>query len=124
MKRPLFAGFIQSTTGAGRDTEGQDIVADVGGLFAEARGAKAKSDFFVRALAEKLARAIGISSEEVEPTKVLSDYGIDSPMAVELREWIGKHFQATVAVFEIMSGTPLNDIGDLVVSRSNLAKLL
>ncbi|CAJ2500643.1 Uu.00g034960.m01.CDS01 [Anthostomella pinea] len=51
----------------------------------------------------------------------LSKYGVDSLMAVELRNWIGTDFKAQVAVFDIMGGgTVIFDIGDLVLSRSQL----
>lgn len=39
-------------------------------------------------------------------------------MVVELREWIGKHFQATVVVFEIMGGTTIADTVTMVAKRS------
>lgn len=91
-------------------------------LFQDAKDSKSRSGVVLKALAGKLARALGISFSEVESNKVLTDYGVDSLMAVELGEWIGKYFQATVAVYEIMSGTPLYAIGDLVVDRSNLGK--
>ncbi|KAI1496792.1 hypothetical protein F5X99DRAFT_399219 [Biscogniauxia marginata] len=47
----------------------------------------------------------------------LLDYGMDSPMAVELRELTRKQFQAIVAVFNIMSDTTVSEIGMLVMER-------
>ena len=76
----------------------------------------------IGALARKLARAMAISADDVELSKPLSSYGVDSLMAVELRNWIGKDFAANVAVFDIMGNVPIAKIGDLVVARSSIGK--
>jgi acyl carrier protein len=118
LQRPLFSGYSQSITGA---QQGDGIEAlEPGYLFQQASTTEERVDVVIRSLAEKLARALDISAEEVSRSKVLSDYGVDSLMATELREWIGKQFKATVAVFDIMSGTTIAAIGDLVVDRSSL----
>lgn len=72
-------------------------------------------------LATMLARAMSIAVDEVEPTKQLPDHGVDSLMAVELRNWIAKDFSIDVAVFEIMGGTTIVEIGLLVADRSGLS---
>lgn len=58
----------------------------------------------VRALTTKLARALSISADDIEQGKQLGAYGVDSLMAVELRNWIARDFGANIAVFEIMGG--------------------
>lgn len=76
----------------------------------------------VSALAEKLARVVAISADDIEPAKRLDDYGVDSLIAVELRNWLAKDFSATVAVFEIMGSTSIAAIGDLVVEKTELGQ--
>jgi acyl carrier protein len=73
-----------------------------------------------RALASKLARAMFIAPDDVEPTKPLSAYGVDSLMVVELRNWFGKEFGASVAVFDIMGGVPIAKIAENIVARSTM----
>lgn len=43
----------------------------------------------------------------------MSDYGVDSLMAVELRNGIGKDYEAEVAVFDVLGGASIADIGQL-----------
>jgi acyl carrier protein len=119
LQRPLFAYFSHASRGA-RQAQGLQGVTEVAVLFREATSESERAAIVVRSLAAKLARALEISSEDVDPSNSLSDYGVDSLMAVELREWIGKQFQATVAVFDIMSGAKISAIGDLVVQRTSL----
>jgi hypothetical protein len=41
-------------------------------------------------------------------------------MAVDLRNWIGREFHTSVAVFDIMGGAPLASIAELVVAKSRI----
>ncbi|XXG96503.1 hypothetical protein Hte_002786 [Hypoxylon texense] len=118
LQRPLFAGHVQLSELVQHDRA--ELLFEPAARFKEATSAEEKADVVVRSLAEKLSRALGIPVEEVDRQKILADYGVDSLMATELREWIGKQFQSTVAVFEIMSGTSIFAIGSLVVARSTM----
>jgi hypothetical protein len=118
--RPLFASFshiVGETTGTI-----SDAAVDQAAMFRQAADTGDRIQIVIRALAMKLARAMSISPDDVEPSKALSSYGVDSLMAVELRNWIGRDFHADVAVFDIMGGVPIAAIGDLVVARSSVGK--
>ncbi|KAK3937139.1 hypothetical protein QBC46DRAFT_294875 [Diplogelasinospora grovesii] len=117
--RPLFAGFSRVAGGkVKQQQEGREV--DFAALFRQAAAAEDRADIAVRALVVKLARALSIAADDVELTKQLSDYGVDSLMAVELRNWIARDFAANVAVFEIMGGTTIAAIGGLVVEKSEI----
>lgn len=130
LDRPLFAGF-SSVPGGDRTAEGsqgsakgpENGAAAAAALFRQSTDPGDRAQIFLRALAAKLARAMSMSPDDVEPGKALSAYGVDSLMAVELKSWIGREFGATVAVFDITSGgVPLSSIADLVVARSSFGK--
>ena len=118
LQRPLFAGHAFSAEST-QHAEGQPTL-EPSVLFREAASAEERVEVVIKSLAEKLSRALDIPAEEVDRKKGLADYGVDSLMATEVREWIGKQFQATVAVFDIMSGTTITAIGALVADRSIL----
>ncbi|GAW24702.1 hypothetical protein ANO14919_142930 [Xylariales sp. No.14919] len=119
--RPLFGAFShvvgQTTTEAF-----VSVTENPATLFRLATETDERIQIVMRALAVKLARAMSILPDDVEPSKPLSSYGVDSLMAVELRNYIGREFQATVAVFDIMGGVPISSIADLVVERSTVGK--
>ncbi|KAI1081559.1 hypothetical protein F5B20DRAFT_588591 [Whalleya microplaca] len=119
-QRRLFSGFTNAAGNGGHGSGGHDIV-DVGALFRQATGMKERADIVVKALVSKLTRALSISPDDIDVDKYLSDYGVDSLMAVELRNWIGNDFQANVAIFDIMGGTTMTAIGDLIALRSDLS---
>lgn len=88
-------------------------------LFQEARSAKERADVVVEALKNKLGRALGMQDEDIDTDKSLTDYGVDSLMAVELRNWIWWGFRASVTVFDIMSpARDIKGVGQLVVEQA------
>ena len=122
LNRPLLAAFSQVVGDqAAQAGSGQGVV-DPSIMFSKTTDKDERKEIVAYALATKLARAISISPDDVEPGKALSDYGVDSLMAVELRNWIGKDFHANVAVFDIMGGTPISSIAELVVERSTVGE--
>ncbi|KAJ8123005.1 hypothetical protein ONZ43_g943 [Nemania bipapillata] len=119
--RPFFGPFSHVVGPTVSDTS-ISATENPGTLFRLAKETDERIQIVIRALATKLARAMSILPDDVEPSKPLSSYGVDSLMAVELRNYIGREFQATVAVFDIMGGVPISSIGDLVVERSSVGK--
>lgn len=113
--RPLFAGFNNA-----RDNEVRgrvDDEADHAMLFLQAEGAEARQAVVVEALRAKVARALGVTAEDVEAGKTLADYGTDSLMAVELRSWMRKGFGADVTVFDMMGGKSIKAVGEMVLGK-------
>lgn len=122
MRTRLFAGFdvVQAvgTTTAMASSGGQNP----GQLFQEADNVSARTTVVIEALRGKLARALAVEVDNIDGGKSLTDYGVDSLMAVELRNWIRRDFGANLAVFDIMnSGKTIRDIGKTVVSAAERA---
>jgi acyl carrier protein len=120
--RPLLGAFsyVPSLGAVSSSREAGPQADQPATLFRQAGDADGRVQVVLRALAGKLAVAMSISAEDIEPSKPLSSYGVDSLMAVELRNWIGREFDATMAVFDIMGGAPISSIANLVVKRSTV----
>lgn len=113
----LFAGFDVARAAAGAEAAGGS--EDAAQLFRRADTAAGRAEVVVAALREKLARALGVVVDEIDAVKGLADYGVDSLMAVELRNWIRKDFGVSLAVFEIMDGgKTVKDIGVSVEAKA------
>lgn len=119
LMRPLFAAFSRVVGAQMAAKAGQP--ADPAALFRAAADSEEKVRVVKSAMVAKLARAMSISPEDVEVSKPLSNYGVDSLMAVELRNWIRRDFAAPVAVFDIMGDVPISTVAELVVARSTTA---
>lgn len=65
----------------------------------------------------KTSRLLGMPLQEIRVTSQIEHYGVDSLVAIELRNWISKEFGIDVAAFEILGGMTLLDLGTLVAQR-------
>lgn len=59
----------------------------------------------------KLSKVLGIPPAEIQLQHRVESYGVDSLVAVELRNWLAKEWGAEVAVFEILGGATLEGVG-------------
>ncbi|KAI1349204.1 polyketide synthase PksD [Xylaria sp. FL0043] len=120
--RPLFARFSQLP---GRSVSNSDATADAidaTRLFCQAESVAERALVVVGALAKRLARTLSIKLEDVDTHQALHAYGVDSLIAVELRNWLIKEFAADVPVFEIVSGKTIEAVGELVAKTSRIEK--
>ncbi|TGJ80280.1 hypothetical protein E0Z10_g8483 [Xylaria hypoxylon] len=107
----LFSGF--DVTRAAHAPGG-----DAARRFKNAEDPVERTKIVVKALRAKLARALDVETDEIDSGRGLADYGVDSLMAVELRNWILRDYGVTLAVFEIMqSGRTIGDVGMLAKMR-------
>ncbi len=120
LMRPLFSSFSQARDVVQSSSSADSINYAV--LFRQTELIEERAQVVVDALAHKLARALSISAEDVDVDKHLPAFGVDSLVAVELRNWIGKDFGADVAVFDLMGSTTVRDIGKLVASKATITK--
>ncbi|KAJ5287311.1 polyketide synthase [Penicillium angulare] len=116
--RPLFSSYTYLPNSGTIDL--YSSTKNYSSRFRQSTDSGERVQIVLEALSAKLARTMSISVEDVEPSKPLSKYGVDSLMSVDLRNWIGKEFGATVAVFDIMGEEPLASIADLVVAKTIL----
>ena len=77
------------------------------------------SEVIVQALIKKLSKTLStLQDGEIDVHQPLQSYGVDSLLAVELRNWIAREFQADVAVFETQGGSTFSTLGMIVAARS------
>ncbi|KAI4602940.1 polyketide synthase [Pestalotiopsis sp. 9143b] len=121
MERPLFAHFSQTTSSEQTDSDnaaGDNLTR----MFRQAATAEERAKIAAQSLAGKLARALAIEAPDVDVGKPLHAFGVDSLVAVELRNWIAKEFSADVPVFEIMGGRTVEGIGELIEKSSQFGR--
>ncbi|KAK7221935.1 hypothetical protein V2G26_009938 [Clonostachys chloroleuca] len=123
LDRPLLSTFsyVTGSSKADKGTKDDDVEKAVA-LFRQSSDSAERVALVFQALAARLGRAMSIPASDVEPNKALSAYGVDSLMAVELRNWIGRELGATVAVFDIVGAMPIASIADLIAERSTIGK--
>ncbi|KAK1595137.1 beta-ketoacyl synthase domain-containing protein [Colletotrichum navitas] len=72
------------------------------------------------ALAQRLAKLMMMPEDDVDAGKPLSAYGVDSLVAVEVRNWIAKEVAVDVSVFDIMANIPMRQLATDLAGKSKL----
>ena len=74
------------------------------------------------ALAVKISDVLMKSVEEVSPCLPMVSYGLDSLVAVEVRNWIARELEGKVSKFDLVSGTSLELWAGVVVMKSRVVR--
>ena len=70
------------------------------------------------ALAFKLSKSLSMSVEDIETSKAIHSYGVDSLVAIEMRNWIFKELKAQVSVFDVQSKIPITQFAVNIAKKS------
>jgi aryl carrier-like protein len=68
----------------------------------------------------KMSSLLMISKDEISASKAMSDYGIDSLVAVEMRNWLFREMDSTVSILELMANKALSKLSADIVAKSKL----
>ncbi|KAG8159880.1 hypothetical protein KVR01_010517 [Diaporthe batatas] len=82
----------------------------------------AATDLVTRALAGRLARLMMMPEGDVDAGRPLSAYGVDSLVAVEVRNWVARETGVDVSVFDLMANVPMRALAGDLAGRCKLLK--
>lgn len=123
-RHPLFRHLVHQNHSGGPDFTGAESNDRHSRLeFSSATSLPDAATVVIRAVVNKLAKTvpnIPQSTEDADINRRIQSYGVDSLLAVELRDWIRKEFRAEVAVFETQGASTLATLGRVVAERSGL----
>ncbi|TGJ78623.1 hypothetical protein E0Z10_g10141 [Xylaria hypoxylon] len=119
--RPMFSAFLRPANSSSEPTTSDAPAEDESVQFRHAKTPADRLSIVLRALVGKVARLLYVGADDIDEEKYPSDYGVDSLIAVELRNWLSYDFKASVATFEIMGGKSIASLASSVVERSQLA---
>ena len=119
---PLFRHLVyDSQSAAPAKTEDDDGYYP--SVFSESNSFLEAATTVIRAVVGKLARTLPTLSqrnEDIDTNRSIQSYGVDSLLAVELRNWIKKELLTDIAVFEIQGASTFETLGRAVAERSTL----
>ncbi|KAK0384632.1 hypothetical protein NLU13_8718 [Sarocladium strictum] len=120
---PLAVRSAQSMAASGNKEDGAGSMS-IAAKLAEAGGSKdpaaAATAIIADALVNKMADILRIPPSEVDPSQAMYHYGVDSLVALEVRNWITRELKASVALLEILAAVPIERFAAQVASKSKL----
>ena len=69
-----------------------------------------------------MSKALSIPPEDIDTSKPLHAYGVDSLLAVELRNYFAKEMEADLAIFDIMDGSNFKAVSMTVARKSTITR--
>jgi acyl carrier protein len=76
-----------------------------------------RKELMLSFLRDKVARVLGASAAKVDVDKPLTEVGLDSLMAVELRNWIEGELRVNLPIVELMQGPSVSRLAELLVEQ-------
>lgn len=118
-QQPLFRQ-LQEMVSAGTSIsntkeQDQDLKAQITGATSLASAAATISE----ALRTKISRVLGISRDQITLDSRVESYGVDSLVAVELRNWLAKEADADIAIFELLGAATFSTVGMVAANKSS-----
>jgi zearalenone synthase (highly reducing iterative type I polyketide synthase) len=96
----------------------------IGDRLRQAESIEDVTDLVLEALIDKVAKHLEQDMANIEPEEPLYTYGVDSLVAIEIRNWILKEFAADVALLDITAEEPMFDLADKIVAKSKFVSIV
>jgi acyl transferase domain-containing protein/NADPH:quinone reductase-like Zn-dependent oxidoreductase/SAM-dependent methyltransferase/acyl carrier protein len=76
-----------------------------------------RKEMLLNFLKDKVARVLGSSPDKIDLAKPLTDLGLDSLMAVELRNWVEGELRVTLPIAELLQGPTVDRLADVLLDQ-------
>ncbi|KAH7303214.1 putative polyketide synthase [Stachybotrys elegans] len=107
MHIPMFSNLHQVTSSTIAQSDGDAQANSSANVLSQLQQASTEDErvtIISEALIRKICQLLSLNPESVDATNPLHVYGVDSLVAVELRNWLQQTLKVKVKVFEIISG--------------------
>ncbi|KAK6433094.1 hypothetical protein LTR95_010732 [Oleoguttula sp. CCFEE 5521] len=125
LRKPMFQNLalsgVNSTAEAVLGGAQHDHVG-FAAVFATATSPQEVIEALHGALKRKLAATLSLSADDLQTSAPMHSYGVDSLVAVEIRNWFAKELKADIAIFDILGGSTITTVSSLAASKSRFKK--
>jgi len=125
LARPLFSHLhtIMPASGAVSQSEAATTTISISSLLQSSKSTDESSDIITDAIRHQLASLIVVDVDHINANKPIHTYGVDSLVAVEMRNWFAKVVGADVAVFEILGNVSMSGLAKVCTERSRFVSV-
>jgi len=118
MFRHLFRVIPEGLKSATEIQNGATAILDREGLLRKSTSPEDASALVTEWFSAKVGQILGLAASEIDVGKPIHTYGIDSLVAIDLKNWLAKEIGADIAVFDLMGNMPLEALSKLAMERS------
>ena len=91
-------------------------------LISQATSLQEATEHIIEALVNRVAKMLQTPTSEIDTSRFLHSYGIDSLVAIEIVNWALKELKATLTVIDVMAGVPMTTTAKKIASSSALCQ--
>lgn len=117
---PRMTRLAIATVSAGGAGAAKGGAATIESRLMDAGGLEAATEIITEALVQKTADILQMPASEVDPNRPMYVYGVDSLVAMEVRNWISREMKANMALPEILAAMPMEKFAGKIAERSKL----
>lgn len=117
---PRMARLAIATVAAGGAGAAKGGAATIESRLMDAAGLEEATEIITEALVQKTADILQMPASEVDPNRPMYVYGVDSLVAMEVRNWISREMKANMALPEILAAMPMEKFAGKIAERSKL----
>lgn len=78
------------------------------------------NDVSQQLLMTRVARNISVPASDLSADKPIHTYGVDSLVAVELRNWLARELKSELTIFDLTGSDPISEVSKKIACRSKL----
>ena len=120
---PPFAYFRRRTL----DSDGRNSQADstdrLRDALRQATTFEEAADRICSALVDRISSRSSIPVDSINTSKAITEFGIDSLVAVELRNWISREMDSTIPILDLLANQSLQQLSAKIGQRSRLVNV-
>ncbi|KAI2478999.1 Polyketide synthase module protein [Pyrenophora tritici-repentis] len=118
---PLNVLSIDATSST--NTDGSSVASSPSARLTTASTFHEAVSIITDALVHKTAEILLMPVSEVDPSRPMYRYGVDSLVALEVRNWITRELQANMALLEILAAVPMGEFAEKIAGKSKLVMM-
>ncbi|OGM42335.1 hypothetical protein ABOM_007875 [Aspergillus bombycis] len=112
---------IQRQDAAGGD--GQEETSHLPTQLTLCKSMDEANDMAQQLLLAKIAKHISVPATDINTDKPIHAYGVDSLVAVELRNWLSMELKSELTIFDLTGSDPISEVTKKIASRSKLVPI-
>jgi NADPH:quinone reductase-like Zn-dependent oxidoreductase len=117
---PQFAYLQEMDVQAASTTEGQSSSNSLIAQLGRSASMDEAAEIVQAILLTKVAKIIMTAVTDIDASKPIYTYGVDSLVAVELRNWVALELKSDISIFDLTSNTPITEVCKKIAGKSQI----